>query len=94
MIDQRVSEGTLSKFLGRSLHNNYPSTIGKKFNMPIIPVHIERLYDLKFKIKINKPIYFERDSSIQFITDELNIVLQEMVKFKPHQWIWSHNRWK
>ncbi|MDC3042558.1 lysophospholipid acyltransferase family protein [Candidatus Pelagibacter sp.] len=95
MIDQRVSEGTLSKFFGKEAYTTtIPAQLAKKFNMPIIPVHIERLYDLKFKIKINKPIYFERDSSIQFITDELNIVLQEMVKFKPHQWIWSHNRWK
>ena len=95
MIDQRVSEGTLSNFFNKEAYTTtIPAQLVKKFNMPIIPVHIERLNDLNFKIRINKPLYFKENSSIQYITDELNIVLQEMVKLNPNQWIWSHNRWK
>ena len=95
MIDQRVSEGTLSNFFKKKAYTTtIPAQLVKKFNMPIIPVHIERFNDLNFKIKICKPIYFEKNSSIQHITDELNLVLQEMIKLNPYQWIWSHNRWK
>ena len=95
MIDQRVSEGTLSNFFeNKAYTTTIPAQLVKKFNMPVIPVYIERLNGLNFKIKINKPMYFKENSSIQFITDELNIVLQEMVKLNPNQWIWSHNRWK
>ena len=95
MIDQRVSEGTLSNFFNKKAYTTtIPAQLVKKFNMPIIPVYIERLNGLKFKIKICKPLYFEENSSIQYITDELNIILQEMVKVNPYQWIWSHNRWK
>tara|TARA_B100002051_G_scaffold113314_1_gene107848 strand:- start:886 stop:1746 length:861 start_codon:yes stop_codon:yes gene_type:complete len=95
MIDQRVSEGTLSNFFKKKAYTTtIPAQLVKKFNMPIIPVHIERFNDLNFKIKICKPLYFEKNSSIQHITDELNLVLQEMIKLNPYQWIWSHNRWK
>ena len=95
MIDQRVSEGTLSNFFNKKAYTTtIPAQLVKKFNMPIIPVYIERLNGLKFKIKICKPLYFEENSSIQYITDELNLILQEMVKLNPYQWIWSHNRWK
>ena len=95
MIDQRVSEGTLSNFFNKKAYTTtIPAQLVKKFNMPIIPVYIERLNGLNFKIKICKPLYFEEKSSIQYITDELNLVLQEMLKLNPYQWIWSHNRWK
>ena len=95
MIDQRVSEGTLSNFFEKEAYTTtIPAQLVKKFNLPIIPVHIERLDELKFKIKINKPLYFQENSSIQYITDELNLILQDMVKLNPDQWIWSHNRWK
>ena len=95
MIDQRVSEGTLSNFFKKKAYTTtIPAQLVKKFNMPIIPVHIERVNDLNFKIKICKPLYFKKNSSIQHITDELNLVLQEMIKLNPYQWIWSHNRWK
>tara|TARA_B100001540_G_scaffold87238_1_gene78747 strand:+ start:1641 stop:2501 length:861 start_codon:yes stop_codon:yes gene_type:complete len=95
MIDQRVSEGTLSNFFNKKAYTTtIPAQLVKKFNMPVIPVYIERLNGLNFKIKICKPLYFEEKSSIQYITDELNLVLQEMLKLNPYQWIWSHNRWK
>ena len=62
--------------------------------MPVIPIFIERYDDIKFKIKINKPIYFNEQKTIQEITDELNSILEKMIYLKPEQWIWSHNRWK
>ncbi len=95
MIDQRVSEGILSNFFNqKALTTTIPAQLVKKFNIPVIPVYIERTDNLKFKITIKKPILFSDDSSIQNITDELNIILEKMILNKPDQWIWSHNRWK
>ena len=59
-----------------------------------MPVFIERMNDLKFKITINKPIFFSKDISINSITDELNKILEKMIIKNPEHWIWSHNRWK
>ena len=95
MIDQRVSEGILSNlFNKKALTTTIPAQLVKKYNIPIVPVFIERMNDLKFKITINKPIFFSKDISINSITDELNKILEKMIIKRPEHWIWSHNRWK
>ena len=95
MIDQRVSEGIFSNFFNqKALTTTIPAQLVKKFNQPIIPVYIERIKDINFKITINKPIIFSKNDTIQDITDELNKILEEMILKNPEQWIWSHNRWK
>ncbi len=95
MIDQRVSEGIFSNFFNqKALTTTIPAQLVKKFNIPIVPVSIERIENLKFKITIKKPIYFSSKSSIQDITDELNKVLEKIILNNPADWIWSHNRWK
>ena len=95
MIDQRVSEGILSNFFNQeALTTTIPAQLVKKFNIPVVPVYIERIGDLNFKITINKPINFQKETSIKNITDDLNKILEEMILNKPEQWIWSHNRWK
>ena len=95
MIDQRVSEGVLSDFFKeKALTTTIPAQLVKKFNIPIVPVYIQRIKQINFKIKIKDPIFFSKEKSIQEITDELNIELEKMIIQNPEQWIWSHNRWK
>ena len=95
MIDQRVSEGILSNFFGKKASTTtIPGQLIKKFNIPVVPIYIERTENINFKIIINKPIYFSKNDTIQDITDELNKNLEAMIIKKPEQWIWSHNRWK
>ena len=95
MIDQRVSEGIKSNFFNNeALTTTIPAQLVKKFKMPVVPIFIERINNLNFKITINKPITFSNETSIKNITDELNRILEEMIINKPEQWIWSHNRWK
>ena len=95
MIDQRVSEGILSPlFNEKALTTTIPAQLVKKFNIPIVPVYIERIDGLKFKITINQPISFTQDTSQQQITDNLNQILEKFILSKPENWIWSHNRWK
>ena len=95
MIDQRVSEGILSNFFNNeALTTTIPAQLVKKFNIPIIPIYIERIKDLDFKITIKEPINFTKETKVQKITDELNKILEKMILKKPEQWIWSHNRWK
>ena len=95
MIDQRVSEGILSHFFNHeALTTTIPAQLVKKFNIPIVPVYIERIENINFKICISKPIYFDEDTTTDKITDELNRILEKMILNKPENWIWSHNRWK
>ena len=95
MIDQRVSEGILSNFFNeKASTTTIPAQLIKKFNIPVVPIYIERVSDINFTITIKKPISFKQNDTTQHITDELNKVLEEMIIKKPEQWIWSHNRWK
>ena len=95
MIDQRVSEGVLCNLFNQdALTTTIPAQLVKKFNIPVVPVYIERIKDLNFKISINDPINFSKEDSIENITLKLNQILETMILKKPEQWIWSHNRWK
>ena len=95
MIDQRVSEGIASDFFNKKAYTTtIPGQLVKKFGIPVVPIHIERINNINFKITISKPIHFSSDTSLQEITDRLNTVLEKMIIINPSQWIWSHNRWK
>ena len=95
MIDQRVSQGSkLDFFNEKAFTTTIPAQLVKKFNIPVVPIFIERFDGIKFKMKVQKPIYFPDDSSIDDITVKLNKILEKMILDSPNYWIWSHNRWK
>ena len=95
MIDQRVSEGIKSKFFNNeALTTTIPAQFVKKFKCKIVPVYIERINKHQFILEILQPISFSKDENIESITMNLNKVLEELIRRKPDQWIWTHNRWK
>ncbi len=95
MIDQRVSQGIKSLFFNKNAFTTtIPAQFVKKFNCKIVPIYIERKNDEKFLLEIMEPITFKNDQNIENITLKLNQLLEQMILRNPHQWIWSHNRWK
>ncbi len=95
MIDQRVSEGIKLSFFGQpAFTTTIPAQLVKKFNCRIVPIYIERIDKFYYKLKINRPIKFEKDQSIENISTILNQELEKMILKQPSQWIWSHDRWK
>ena len=95
MIDQRVSEGEKSNFFGQdAFTTTIPAQLVKKFGCKIVPIHIERYNNFYFKMKVEEPINYNKDSTIDEITLSLNKLLENMILKNPSQWIWSHDRWK
>ena len=95
MIDQRVSQGIKSNFFNeKAFTTSIPAQLIKKFNMPVVPIFIERYEGIKFKMKVHKPIHFSNKDTIENITTELNKTIEKMILANPNNWIWSHNRWK
>ena len=95
MIDQRVSQGIKSNFFNEeAFTTTIPAQLVKKFNIPVVPIFIERYEGIKFKMKVFKPVHFSVEDSIENITDDLNKILEKMILNNPNNWIWSHNRWK
>jgi Kdo2-lipid IVA lauroyltransferase/acyltransferase len=95
MIDQRVSEGkSIELFKRPAKTTTIPAQLVKKYGCRVVPVYIERIKDLNFRLSFSKPIKFENNSSIEQISIKLNSLLEKMILKNPDQWIWSHNRWK
>jgi len=95
MIDQRVREGIKLNFFGEPASTTtIPAQLVKKFGCKIVPIYIERIDKFYYKMKINSPIDFDKNQSIENISVILNTELENMVLKRPGQWIWSHDRWK
>ena len=95
MIDQRVSEGIKSRFFDHdAFTTTIPAQFVKKFQCRIVPIYIERVDSIKFRLTVNSPLSFPQNEKIDSITLKLNSLLEEMILKNPGQWIWSHNRWK
>jgi KDO2-lipid IV(A) lauroyltransferase len=92
-VDQNTAEneGVDVKMFGfKALQTPSAALLAKKFNLPIIPVFIQRNGD-KYKVIFKDPI-FEKDinKSVQAQSD----VIEEMIKQKPEEWYWFHRRFK
>ena len=95
MIDQRVSEGIMSElFNHKALTTTIPAQFIKKFKCRVVPIYIERIENINFRLTVHPPINFTEGDKIDTITLELNTLLEKMILKNPDQWIWSHNRWK
>ena len=95
MIDQRVSESIKTDFFGhKASTTTIPAQLVKKFGSKIVPIYIERINGVYFKMTVSRPIIFEKESTVEEITLKLNKWLEKMILINPGQWIWSHDRWK
>ena len=95
MIDQRVSEGNDVKLFNRPAKTTtIPAQLVKKYGCRIVPVYIERIKNINFKLFFSEPVKFNDELSLEQITLELNKILEKMILKNPSQWIWSHDRWK
>ena len=95
MIDQRVSQGIKSDFFNqKAFTTTIPAQFVKKFRCKVVPVYIERVKDVNFKLTIHEPKVYSEKETIESITLDLNHLLEKLILKNPDQWIWSHNRWK
>ena len=95
MIDQRVSEGLkLNFFQDKAYTTTIPAQFVKKFNCKVVPIYIDRIKEINFRLTICKPLKFEKNDSLEKISQDLNYWLERTIQNSPNKWIWSHDRWK
>ena len=95
MIDQRVSEGEkIELFKKSALTTTLPAQLAIKFNLPIIPVFLERRPDNNFHLKFYNEINHKDFKNKIELSKRLNETLEKMIEKNPCQWIWTHDRWK
>ena len=94
MIDQRVSEGEKINFFNKpALTTTLPAQLALKYDLPIVPVFIEREGSI-FKLKFYNEIFPSNFTNKILLTKKLNEILERMIKKNPNEWIWTHDRWK
>ena len=93
LIDQKYNEGVVANFMGHPAKtSDHFITMARKFNAPIVPLHIERLDGINFKITVCDAIEIA-DKSDDAILSESHGLLESWINKRPAQWLWLHRRW-
>ena len=97
-VDQKLKEGIPVPFFGRdAMTAPAAARLALKLECPIVPVQIERVEDVKFRITYHPPIEVEKSGNlhddIQNVMLTINGLLEDWIRQNPEQWLWVHNRW-
>lgn len=76
-----------------------PAAISVMSKVPIIPVAIERVAPFRHKVRVYSPLSTSetvkgKEDKVVALADEVNGVLEDMVRAVPGEWLWMHRRWK
>lgn len=92
LIDQKYNEGIAVPFLGKpAMTGTAFAKMAQKFDVPIVPLRMERIKGHNFRLRVCEPIPANRD--VETILRSAHALLEEWIKDKPGQWIWMHRRW-
>jgi KDO2-lipid IV(A) lauroyltransferase len=92
-FDQKYNQGIPSDFFGRpAMTSTAFVQLARKFDCPILPVWIERINGVQFRVRIGEAF------TVKDLTDEdalahAHRILEEQIKRHPAQWLWLHRRW-
>ena len=79
MIDQRVSQGFRSEFFEKkAFTTTIPGQLIKKFNIPVVPIFIQRYEGLNFKMKVLIQFIFQKKINRKH-NNQLNKTLESMI---------------
>ena len=93
MADQKMNDGIECKFFGKkAMTLPAPADLARKFDCDIIPLIVTRRKGVNFTLTFYEPIKTKGLSSKE-IMQEINELLEGVVRKDPGQWLWLHNRW-
>ncbi len=98
MADQKMNNGIAVPFFGRdAMTAPAMAQFGLRFKCPIVPVRVERLEGVKFKITHYPPMRVKdtgnKQADIHAFMVEVNELLESWIRERPEQWLWLHKRW-
>lgn len=98
LTDQKMNDGLEAQLFGRrAMTTGAPAGLAVRYNVPVMPVSIERLEGARFRITVHNPITprsgAEPFEDILRMTQEINDFLEARIRERPHEWFWLHNRW-
>ncbi len=98
MNDQKYNEGVPAPFFGRLVMTaDGPTRLARKFRCPLVPVGIERLPGVRFRITVEDPIPHDEDpdeeAAVLRTVTAINARVERWLRAAPEQWFWVHRRW-
>jgi tetraacyldisaccharide 4'-kinase len=98
LIDQKMNEGIAVPFFGYpAMTAPAAATLSIRYNMPIIPLRLERVEGTKFRLYVDEPPEIPRtgdlNADIETLCIWLNDYLERAIRKNPGQWLWLHQRW-
>ena len=98
MNDQKYNEGVAAPFFGRLVMTaDGPTRLARRFRCPLVPVQIERLPGVRFRITVEDPIPYDEtpdeDEAVARTVARINARVEAWLKAQPDQWFWVHRRW-
>jgi KDO2-lipid IV(A) lauroyltransferase len=98
LVDQKLNSGILSPFLGiPAMTAPATARMALKFDVPVVPIRIEREEGANFRFFVEDPIAFDatgqETEDVQVLTDKVNEAIGDMIHKAPGQWLWLHRRW-
>jgi len=98
LVDQKTNEGVAAPFFGRdAMTTPAPAALALKLGAILLPVSNERIGDTRFRITAHPPIDYspsaDHDRDILALTEKINEKVEQMVRYRPSQWLWIHRRW-
>ena len=91
--------GLTLPFMGQPCTNSIgPAVIGLLSAVPIIPVAIYRKAPFRHEVVFFPPLQVPEETDrrirIELFVREINTALEKIIRARPEQWFWLHNRWK
>lgn len=98
LVDQKLNDGISVPFMGRdAMTPPAAARLALKFDLPVIPVSIERKNGAQFHVTTHEPIAFEPSgdtgADTYALTKAINEKLEEFIRARPGEWLWLHRRW-
>jgi len=98
LVDQKTNEGLPAPFFGRdAMTTPAPAALALKLDCVILPASNERMGGARFRMRVHPPIEFshtdDHDKDIHQLTIRITERIEELVRYRPSQWLWIHRRW-
>ncbi len=71
-----------------------PEKYSKLFNLPIFYIDIRRVKRGLYEVEITKLVENPSEMAVGEITRIYAMKLEEVIRRKPEDWLWSHRRWR
>ena len=97
-VDQKPRRGPMMEFFGHDAKTETaPAKLALRYGLPIVPIRVQRLEGVRFKITAYPPIdttgVENGAPGVAEITAAINKILEGWIRERPADWHWLHRRW-